>query len=111
MEIRPVMPPAAAPSAPTSQSIGLPDEASRPDVTPPSAPRPRIETQEAAAPKGPRIVKVRTELRFDESINRVVGQVIDEDTGEKVLEIPPEEIRRLYAAMRELLGSLLDETA
>ncbi|MFQ5773247.1 MAG: flagellar protein FlaG [Kiloniellaceae bacterium] len=92
----------------------MPGEAN-PATPPPKAARPDVQTsvpdEPVKAREGPRIVKVRAELRFDESINRVVGRMINEETGEEVREIPPAELRRIYAAIREMLGSQLDETA
>lgn len=42
----------------------------------------------------------------DRDTHSVVVRVIDRDTNEVVREIPPEEMTRLRAAMRDLLGSL-----
>ncbi len=63
------------------------------------------------AAQDPRVVQTHVELAFDETINRVVGRVVDETTGETILEIPPEQLKALYTKMREQLGPLVDETA
>ncbi len=63
-----------------------------------------------AAP-APRVVQTHVELAFDATINRVVGRIVDETTGETILEIPPEQLKALYSKMREQLGPLVDETA
>ncbi len=60
------------------------------------------------AARAPRIAHTRVELEFDETLNRIVGRVADETTGETIQEIPPEQLRALYTKMREQLGSLVD---
>jgi len=59
----------------------------------------------------PRAVQTHGKLAFDEAINRVVGRVVDETTGEAILDIPPEQLKALYTKMREQLGPLVDGTA
>ncbi len=65
----------------------------------------------AEAVQGPRIVHTHAELKFDESLNRIVGRVVNEQTGETIHEIPSEQLKALYTKMREQLGSLVDGTA
>ncbi len=64
-----------------------------------------------AAAEGPHIVHTHAELAFDETINRVVGRIVNEQTGETVHEFPPEQLKALYTKMREALGSLVDGSA
>ncbi len=64
-----------------------------------------------AAAEGPHIVHTHAELSFDETINRVVGRIVNEQTGETIHEFPPEQLKALYTKMREALGSLVDGTA
>ena len=64
-----------------------------------------------AAEQGPQIVHTHAELAFDEDINRVVGRIVNEQTGETVHEFPPEQLKALYTKMREQLGPLVDGTA
>ncbi len=111
MEIRAVAPPTAAPSAPKVQPARLLGQASA--TAPAAVPPPgEVPTDTAVAtspiPDGPKVVKMRAELRFDEALNRVVGRIVDETTGETIQEIPPERLRALYTKMREQLGSLVD---
>ncbi len=109
MEIRTVVPTAPAPSASTVQKPPLPDQAVPGTSSPtPPQPEPRVDTT-AKAPAPPPIPKIRAELRYDKSINRVVGLIYDETTGEAIRELPPEELRILYAKTREMLGPLVDE--
>ncbi len=63
------------------------------------------------AEQGPHIVHTHAELAFDADINRVVGRIVNEQTGETVHEMPPEQLKALYTKMREDLGSLVDGTA
>lgn len=55
--------------------------------------------------------ETRLELDIDEATQRVVGRFVDAETGEVVRQVPPEEVIRLLARARELLGAILDETA
>jgi uncharacterized FlaG/YvyC family protein len=63
------------------------------------------------AAQGLQIAHTHAELAFDESINRVVGRIVNEETGETIHEFPPEQLKALYTKMREALGSLVDGTA
>ncbi len=65
----------------------------------------------AEAAPGPRIVHSHAELAFDEALNRVVGRIVNEETGETIHEIPPERLKALYLKMREQLGSWVDGIA
>ncbi len=65
----------------------------------------------AKAVEGPRIAHTHAELAFDEAINRVVGRIVNEQTGETIHEIPSEQLKALYLKMREDLGSLVDGSA
>ncbi len=95
-------------------------------VTPtnPTAPEPKADLPRAVernlqgasgatvkAAQARRVVQTHVELAFDETINRVVGRVVDETTGETILDIPPAQLKALYSKMREQLGPLVDETA
>ena len=107
MEIRTVVQTAPVPSASTVQKPPQPDQPAQ-GTRPTQAPRtaPRIETAAASAPPIP---KIRAELHYDENINRVVGRIVDEATGKEISELPPEELRALYAKTRAMLGPLVDE--
>jgi flagellar protein FlaG len=50
-------------------------------------------------------------LRFsvNEEINRVVVKVLDANTDKLIKEIPPAEIQRLIARIKETIGLLFDE--
>ncbi len=63
------------------------------------------------AARVPRVVHTHAELEFDRTLNRVVGRIVNEQTGETILEIPPEQLKALYTKMREQLGPLVDGTA
>jgi len=114
MEIRIVVPTAPAPSA--STTVPKPPQPNQKvlGANVPKAPRKDLQVDAAAkasvkAPQAPPIPKIRADLRFDESINRVVGRIVDESTGKEIREMPPEELRRLYAKTRAMLGPLVDE--
>jgi flagellar protein FlaG len=51
------------------------------------------------------------ELDIDRGSGRVVGRFIDNQTGDIVRQVPTEEMLRLLAKTRELIGTLFDEMA
>ncbi len=104
MEIRAITPtiPAAPAAVPT------------PEANPPRAVERNLQDTAAGpsrAVQAPRLAHTHAELKFDETLNRIVGRVVDETTGETILEIPPEQLKALYRKMREQLGPLVDGTA
>jgi uncharacterized FlaG/YvyC family protein len=104
MEIR-----AIAPTNPPA-----PAAAPAPEAKPPRTVERNLQSTSGAAAEAvlaPRIAQTHVELAFDATINRVVGRVVDETTGETILDIPPEQLKALYSKMREQLGPLVDETA
>ncbi len=91
-----------------------PAAAPAPEAKPPQVVERNLQGASGGAVKAalaPRVVQTHVELAFDETINRVVGRVVDETTGETILEIPPEQLKALYTKMREQLGPLVDEIA
>jgi FlaG protein len=54
---------------------------------------------------------VRIRAHRDEASARLVLQVLDRTTGELIEQYPPDQLLRLYAALRESLGPLVDERA
>ena len=108
MEIRTITP--TIPAAPAS--------APAPEANPPQAVERNLQDTSVdpsrAAPAGqvrPRIVHTHAELEFDETLNRVVGRIVNEETGETIHEMPPEQLKALFTKMREQLGPLVDGTA
>jgi uncharacterized FlaG/YvyC family protein len=100
---------AITPTIPTA-----PASAPAPEAKPPRAVERNLQGASGAAAEaveGPRIVHTHAELAFDETINRVVGRIVNEETGETIHEMPPEQLKALYTKMREHLGSLVDGTA
>ncbi len=102
---------ATTPTIPT-----VPASAPAPEAKPPRAVERNLQgtsgaSAGAAPAQGPRIAHTHAELAFDETINRVVGRIVNEETGETVHEFPPEQLKALYSKMREQLGPLVDETA
>jgi len=51
----------------------------------------------------------RYHFLIDDKTNRIVVQIINKETGEVIKEIPPEEVLKLAARIRELLGLFIDE--
>jgi uncharacterized FlaG/YvyC family protein len=54
---------------------------------------------------------VRVRAHRDDDSARVVLQVLDRATGEVIEQYPPDQLLRLYAALRQSLGALVDECA
>ena len=108
MEIRAITPTIPAiPAAPAATPA--------PEANPPQAVERNLQDTSAgpsrAAPAGqerPRIVYTHAEIEFDETLNRGVGRMVNEETGETIHEFPPEQLRAIYTKMREQLGSLVD---
>ncbi|MGE0744964.1 MAG: flagellar protein FlaG [Rhodospirillales bacterium] len=50
-------------------------------------------------------------LDIDHNTGLVIGQIIDQDSGEVVRQIPTEDMLRLIAATKEFLGNLVDRKA
>ncbi len=101
MEIRAIPP--TIPAAPAA--------APAPAANPPQAVERNLQDTSVGpsqAARAPRIAHTHVELEFDETLNRIVGRVVDETTGETIQEIPPAQLRALYTKMREQLGSLVD---
>ncbi len=105
MEIRTITP--TIPTAPAATPA--------PEANPPQAVERNLQDTSAgpsrAAPagqEGPRIVHTHAELEFDETLKRVVGRIVNEETGETIQEFPPEQLKALFTKMREQLGSLVD---
>jgi flagellar protein FlaG len=115
MEIRIVVPTTTAPSGSTVPKPPQPDQKVLGANTDKALQKEvQAEATVKASPKpkaAPLVPKIRAELRYDETINRVIGRVYNETTGEAIRELPPEEIRQLYAKTREMLGPLVDEKA
>ncbi|MBA7618867.1 hypothetical protein ES703_26199 [subsurface metagenome] len=51
----------------------------------------------------------RLKFSINREINRIVVKVIDGTTDKVIKEIPPEEIQRLVAGIKEMIGLLVDE--
>ena len=59
----------------------------------------------AASPSQNRLLVT---LDIDENIGRVVTIIVNPETGEEVNQIPAAQMRKIAAAIREMLGSLVD---
>ena len=97
------------PTIPTAPAI-----APAPEAKPPHAVERNLQDASGAAAgpaQGPQIVHTHAELAFDAAINRVVGRIVNEQTGETIHEVPSEQLKALYAKMREQLGPLVDGSA
>lgn len=66
---------------------------------------PALEKLNKTAP----IFDFRFHFIIHEETKRIIVQIIDQETGEVLNEIPPEKILDLVARIRELVGLLVDE--
>jgi flagellar protein FlaG len=74
----------------------------RPALEEPRAPRPKALLADGT---------VRVRAHRDEASARLVLQILDRTTGEMIEQYPPDQLLRLYAALRDSLGALVDERA
>ena len=79
---------AIPPSIPEAPATAPAPEANRPQVVERNLQRASGAAAEAAP--GPHIVHTHAELAFDAAINRVVGRIVNEQTGETIHEFPPD---------------------
>lgn len=56
-----------------------------------------------------RLFNKRLKITVNKEIERVVVKVIDGNTDKVIKEIPPEELQRLIARIKETIGLLFDE--
>ena len=47
---------------------------------------------------------------IDKELDQVIVKVVDAETDKVIKEIPPEELKRLYAKMKEAMGLIIDTT-
>ena len=104
MDIRAITPTVpTAPAAAPAPGQGVPNTNPRQAVE-----RNLHETSGGAGPAGR---PPHTEIQFDDNLNRVVGRIVNEQTGKTIQEILPKQPKALYTKMREQLGPLVDGTA
>lgn len=53
----------------------------------------------------------RVELGIDQASGRVYGRIVDPDTGDVVDQLPPDNMLKLIARTREILGPIVDKQA
>ena len=46
---------------------------------------------------------------IDKELDQVIVKVVDAETDKVIKEIPPDQLKRLYAKMKEAVGSIIDE--
>jgi flagellar protein FlaG len=81
--------------------------------------KPRAPTQELPGEDLDRAVEVleqtfrlfnkRLKIKVNDEIQRVVVKVIDANTDKVIKEIPPQELQKLIARIKETIGLLFDE--
>ena len=52
----------------------------------------------------------KLKFSIDKELDQVIVKVVDAETDKVIKEIPPEELKRLYAKMKEAMGLLIDTT-
>ena len=75
-----------------------------------TGPGPSEEKQATAASENrpnPPVTRSGVRMRLDEASKRIVGQITN-DMNEVIKQIPPEELLRIAARIRELQGTLFD---
>jgi flagellar protein FlaG len=56
-----------------------------------------------------RLFNKRLKIKVNDEIDRVVVKVIDANTDKVIKEIPPQELQKLIARIKETIGLLFDE--
>ena len=56
-----------------------------------------------------RIFNRRLKFSYNDELEQLVVKVVDSDSDKVIKEIPPRELQRLYARIREAIGLLVDE--
>ncbi len=73
----------------------------------PSSSMPRAPSE--GAPKGPDLPDaIGLTYEINQDTHKVIIKLVDQTTKEVIREIPPEEMQRLQAALKELVGLVLD---
>ena len=54
--------------------------------------------------------QVKLAIDIDTNTGDLVGRLIDRVTGETVEQLPPEKTLKMIAALREMVGALVDRT-
>ncbi|MFD0390279.1 flagellar protein FlaG [Tistrella bauzanensis] len=54
--------------------------------------------------------QVKLAIDIDTNTGDLVGRLIDRTTGETVEQLPPEKTLKMIAALREMVGALVDRT-
>lgn len=52
----------------------------------------------------------KLKFSIDKDIGQVIVKVVDKNTDKVIKEIPPDQLKRLYAKMKEAIGLIIDET-
>ena len=52
----------------------------------------------------------KLKFSIDKELDQVIVKVVDAETDKVIKEIPPEELKRLYAKMKEAMGLIIDTT-
>lgn len=68
-----------------------------------------LDSGEGAARVEPVQRKPRIKVYVDEATKRPGFVVVDDDSGEIIREVPPEEVLRLAAKMKQMAGFILNE--
>ncbi|HAK45250.1 MAG TPA: flagellar biosynthesis protein FlaG [Spirochaeta sp.] len=50
----------------------------------------------------------KLKFSIDKELDQVIVKVVDAETDKVIKEIPPDELKRLYAKMKEAIGSIID---
>jgi flagellar protein FlaG len=75
----------------------------------PKLPREEIERQAKALEETFLAFNHRVQLSVNEEINQIIIKVVDAKTDKVIKEIPAEEIQRMTAKIRQMIGLLVDE--
>ncbi len=111
MEIPGILKSAGVPEALLKEAGHLTEQRREPRVqtVPETTTREEVERQARALEETFQAFNHRIRLSVNEEINQIIIKVVDDETDTVIKEIPAEEIQRMTAKIRQMIGLLVDE--
>jgi flagellar protein FlaG len=95
--------------SPQAEFRSIPRPARRTEEPAPALPGEDLDHAARVLEQTFRLFNKRLQISVNHEIERVVVKVIDGNTDKVIKEIPPEELQRLIARIKETIGLLFDE--
>jgi hypothetical protein len=105
-------------AAPAPTPTSIPTPVPTPGVGVAAGPSPTLASQQAVDQAAAALLRAelqqadtRLQLEVDQGAGRVIGRIVNAQTGKVVNQIPSEAMVRYFAKMRQYLGTLFDKKA